>query len=60
MKNGEKTAKAAGFELGEGMMKMLEGFSVLRLTGLLGMMDVNFTKEELIDLNRELNQIDKK
>ena len=52
--------KVAGFDLGEGVMKMLGGFSVLRLTGMLGMMDVNFTKEELIELNNELNKIDKR
>ena len=52
--------KVAGFDLGEGVMKMLGGFTVLRLTGMLGMMDVNFTKEELIELNNELNKIDKR
>ena len=51
--------KAAGFDLGDGVMKMLGGLTVLRLTGMLGMMDVNFTKEELIELNRELNEITK-
>ena len=39
---------------------MLGGFTVLRLTGMLGMMDVNFTKEELVELNNELNMIDKR
>ena len=58
MKNGKN--KVAGFDLGDGMMKMLGAFSVLRLTGMLGMMDVNFTKEELIELNNELNKIDKR
>ena len=28
-------------------MQMLGGFSVLRLSGMMGMMNVNFTKEEL-------------
>ncbi len=58
MKNGK--SKVAGFDLGEGVMKMLGGFTVLRLTGMLGMMDVNFTKEELLTFNKELNQIEKK
>ncbi len=57
MKVGGK--KVAGFDANDGMMKMMSGFSVLRLTGMLGMMDVSFTKEELLLLNRELNEIEK-
>jgi len=57
VKNGK--SKVAGFDLGDGVMKMLGGMTVLRLTGMLGMMDVNFTKEELLELNQELNQIEK-
>ena len=59
VKSSGKATKAAGFELGEGVMKMLEGFTVLRFTGLLSMMDVTFDKEELIRLNKELNEIEK-
>ena len=55
-KNGE-APKAMGFELNEGMMQMMGGFTVLRLTGMLGMMNINMTKEELLDLNAQLNKI---
>ena len=41
------------------MLKMFEGLSVLRFTGMLGMMNVEFTKDELLTLNRELNSIEK-
>ena len=44
---------------GEGMMQMLNGFTVLRLTSLMGTAGVSFTKEELLDLNEKLNKIKK-
>ena len=44
---------------GENMMKMLGGFTLLRLTGLLGMMNVSFSKEELLEINSHLNLIDR-
>ena len=51
--------KAAGFEVGEGVMQMMGGFTVLRLTSMMGMMNVSFTKEELLAMNRKLNRIKK-
>ena len=48
-----------GFEMNETMMSMMGGFTVLRLSGMLGMMGVNLTKEELLDLNAQLNEIKK-
>ena len=49
--------EAAGFELSEGMMQMMGGFTLLRMTSLVSMMNVTFTKEELLDLNEKLNKI---
>ena len=50
--------KAAGFEVGPEMMSMMGGFTVLRLFTLMGgMMDIKFTKEQLLDLNAKLNKI---
>ena len=40
-----------------GMMDMLGGFTFIRLAGMLGTMNVNFTKEELLDINAKLNKI---
>ena len=56
-KDGDK--KAAGFDLGSmgGMMDMLGGFTLIRLAGMMGSMNINFTKEELLDLNAKLNKI---
>ena len=62
-KSGEK--KSGGFEVDlkggnmGGMMQMLGGFSVLRLTGMMGMMNISFTKEELLEMNAQLNRIKK-
>ncbi len=59
-KKGEK--KSGGFDVdfkGEGLMDMMGGFTVLRLTSMMGMMNISFTKEELLKLNRQLNRIRK-
>ncbi|MBE6661768.1 MAG: glycoside hydrolase family 2 protein [Ruminococcaceae bacterium] len=62
-KKGEK--KSGGFEVnlkdaaGGGMMDMLGGFSVLRLSSMMGMMNISFTKEELLKMNKQLNRIRK-
>ena len=60
MKNfGGGKNKVAGFEASEGMMQMMNGFTVLRLTNLMGTAGVSFTKEELLDINAKLNKIKK-
>ena len=55
-----KKAKPAGFDVKtEDMMQMMGGFSVLRLASMIGMMNVTFTKEELLKMNKQLNRIRK-
>ena len=50
--------KAAGFEVSSDMMAMMNGFTVLRLLTMAGgMMNVKFTKEDLLKLNKKLNRI---
>ena len=57
---GMKDKKAMGFELNEAMMSMMGGFTMLRLITLAGgMMDMKMTKEQLLALNAQLNQIPK-
>ena len=58
-KKGNKKDGAMGFEIQkEDMMHMLNGFSVLRLVTMIGgFVSVEFTKEELLDLNKKLNKI---
>ena len=59
-KNKDGKTEAMGFELGDGIMKMLGGFTVLRLTNMAGTMNITFTKEQLLDLNASLNKIKRK
>ncbi len=49
----------AGFEMNENMMKMMEGFTLIRLTNLMGTAGVKFTKEQLLEMNEKLNKIKK-
>ena len=55
--------KQGGFSVNlknmDGFMQMLGGFTVLRMTSMLGMVNVSFTKEELLALNAQLNKIKK-
>ena len=58
---GEK--KSGGFDVdlkgGGGLMEMLGGFTVLRMSSMMGMVNISFTKEELLKLNKQLNRIRK-
>ena len=57
-KKGEKKPKAMGFEITPDLMAMMGGFTVLRLLTMAGgMMNVEFTKEDLLKLNAKLNKI---
>ncbi len=56
-KKGDKMM--GGFEMNDDMMAMMGGFTVLRLSGMIGMMGVNLTKEDLLSLNAKLNKIKK-
>jgi len=65
-KKGEKGGKkSGGFDVDlkggnmGGMMEMLGGFSVLRLSSMMGMMGVTFTKEELLKMHKQLTRIKK-
>ena len=51
--------KSGGFDMGSlgGMMEMMNGFTLLRLTSMMGVMNVEFIKEELLDINAKLNKI---
>ena len=57
-KNGK--SEAAGFEIPtDGLMQMMGSFTVLRLSSMLGMANISFTKEELLQMNKQLNRIRK-
>ena len=50
---------AAGFEITDGMREMMNGFTVLRMTSLMGTTGASLDKEALLSLNQKLNQIKK-
>ncbi len=55
-----KNAAFAGFEFSEEMTKMIGGFTLLRLLGMMGgMSGAAPTKEELLDINKKLLRIKK-
>ena len=58
----DKDDKSGGmsFDLNGGMMDMLSGFTVMRLSGMMGMVNIQLTKEDLLELNAQLNKIKKK
>ena len=62
-KNKEDGKKSGGFEVDfkadGGIMQMLGSFTVLRLTSMMGMVNISFTKEELLKMNKKLNKIKK-
>jgi beta-galactosidase len=41
------------------MMQMLGGFSILRMSSMVGMANITITKEELLKVNSQLNKVKK-
>ncbi len=60
-KKGEKGSGGFDIDLksGGGIMEMLGSFTVLRLSSMMGMANITFTKEELLKMNKKLNRIKK-
>ena len=62
-KDKKKGKKTGGFDVDlkadGGLMQMMGGFTVLRLSSMMGMMNISFTKEELLKMNKKLNRIRK-
>ena len=62
-KDKKEGKKSGGFDVelksDGGLMQMMGGFTVLRLTSMMGMMNISFTKEELLKMNKKLNKIRK-
>ena len=57
-KNKNGNMEAMGFELNDSMMSMLGGFTILRMLNMAGgMLGIEMSKEELLELNAKLNKI---
>ena len=59
--DGEKKKGGFSFNVKDigNFTQMLGGFTVLRMTSMMGMVNISFTKEELLKLNSQLNKIRK-
>ena len=59
-KKGEEKKVIDDFKMNDDMKKMMYGFPLIRMTSMAGMVNVKFSKEELLELNAKLNKIKKK
>ena len=64
-KNGKSEGKGgetevAGFKLTPELLKMVGSFTILRMSGMIGMVNVTLTADDLLKLNAQLNKIKKK
>ena len=53
------SAEMAGFEVNDTLRDMMGGFTLLRLSGMLGALGVKVEKEKLLEMNKKLNKIKK-
>ena len=62
-KKSDGEQKGAGFNIdikkNPQIMQMLGGFSIYRLAGMIGMVGINLTKEQLLKVNKKLNRVKK-
>jgi beta-galactosidase len=58
-KAGDNNGAGFEFKMDGPTMDMIGGFSILRLTGMLGMVGAKLNKEDLLSLNKKLNRIKK-
>ena len=58
-KGGKSSGLSGGFKLNSGVMKMLDGFTVLRACNMIGMVGATLTKKQLLAMNKQLNHIKK-
>ena len=54
-KGGEK--KEGTFKLSPEMLQMVGSFTILRMSGMVGMVGIELKEKDLLDLNRQLNRI---
>ncbi len=58
MKKKESTGEnKSGFKINDSMMQMIGSFTILRISSMGSMVGIEFTKEQLLDMNRKLNKI---
>ena len=55
-KNGEKK-EGGTFRLTPDMLQMVGSFTILRMSGMVGMVGIELKEKDLLDLNAKLNKI---
>ena len=56
-KKQESGENKSGFTVNKEMMQMIGSFTILRISGMAGMVGIEFTKEQLLGMNKKLNKI---
>ena len=56
-KKKESGENKSGFTVSKDMMQMVGSFTILRISSMGGMVGIEFSKEQLLDMNRRLNKI---
>ena len=56
-KKKESGENKSGFTVSKDMIQMVGSFTILRISSMGGMVGIEFTKEQLLDMNRRLNKI---
>ena len=59
-KNKSSEGEGGGFNFdlkSDGIMQMVGSFTILRISSMGGMVGIEFTKEQLLDMNKKLNKI---
>ena len=59
-KSSDGENKGGGFNIdlkSDALMNMVGSFTILRISSMGGMVGIEFTKEQLLDMNRKLNKI---
>ena len=57
---GDGETKVAGFKLTPDLLQMVGSFTILRLSGMVGMANITLNADDLLKLNAQLNKIKKK
>jgi len=55
--NTEQKEHGGTFKLTPDMLQMVGSFTILRMSGMVGMVGITLTEKDLLDLNRKLNKI---
>ena len=56
-KDADKSSPANSIKFNKDLMEIIKSFTITRLSGMIGMIGINLTKDDLLKLNKKLNKI---